>query len=88
MLVPAGRAGTSPHLDYVPQEADLIVAQAGGRITALALAGGYRPQPGPAGTGLDQAIVRQCATATIHSFLDRVACVLAHPAGTAETRRS
>jgi len=69
---------------FIALDADLMLvsAQAGDQITALAVAGGYRPQPGPAGAELDQAIVRQCAMATIHSFLNRVACALVHPAGT------
>ena len=78
MLVPARRARIDP---------SQTLAQAGDRITALALAGGYRPQPGPAGAGLDQAIVRHCASAAIRSFLDRVAGALVHPAGTAGTCR-
>jgi hypothetical protein len=64
-------------------DADLMVVPAGDQITALALAGAYRPQPGPVGAGLDQAIVRECATTAIRSFMARVACALVHPAGTA-----
>ena len=60
-----------------------MLVPAGDQITALALAGAYRPQPGRAGAELDQAIVRRCATAAISSFLARVACALVHPAGTA-----
>jgi len=63
--------------------ADLMLAPAGDQITALSLAGAYWPPPGRAGAGLGQAIVRCCATAIIGSFLDSVACELAHPAGTA-----
>ena len=68
---------------FTALDADLMLVPAGNQITALALAGAYRPQPGPAGTGLDRAIVAPCATAAIRSFLDRVACALVHPAGTA-----
>ena len=50
---------------------------------ALTLAGAYRPQPGPAGAGLAQTIVRRCAATAIGSFLGRVACALVHPAGAA-----
>ena len=63
--------------------ADLMLVPAGDQITALSLTGAYRPQPGRAGAGLDQATVRCCATAAIGSFLDQVACALVHPAGTA-----
>jgi len=68
---------------FTALDADLMLAPAGDQVTALALAGAYRPQPGPAGAGLDPAIVRHCAAAAIGSFLARVACALVHPAGTA-----
>jgi len=68
---------------FIALDAALLLVQGGDRITALTLAGAYRPQPGPAGTGLDQAIERRCVAAAIGSFLDRVACALVHPAGTA-----
>ena len=62
-------------------EADLVLSPAGEQITLLAVAGTYRLQPGRAGTGLDQAMVRRCATTTIRSFMARIACALVHPAG-------
>ena len=68
---------------FVALDADLMLVPAGDQIAALALAGAYRPQPGRTGAGLDRTIVRECATAAIRSFLTRVACELAHPAGTA-----
>lgn len=68
---------------FTALDADLMLVPAGDQITALAVAGSYRPQPGRAGTGLDRAIVRECAMAAIRSFLARVACALVHPAGTA-----
>jgi hypothetical protein len=68
---------------FTALDADLMLVPAGNQITALALAGAYRPQPGRTGAGLDRTIVRECATAAIRSFLTRVACELAHPAGTA-----
>ena len=68
---------------FTALDADLMLAPAEDQITALALAGAYRPQPGRGGAGLDRAIVRECAMAAIRSFLARVACALAHPAGTA-----
>ena len=64
-------------------EADLMLFPAGDRNTTLALAGGYRPQPGRAGAGLDEAILRRCATVAIRSFVAQVASALVHPAGTA-----
>ena len=68
---------------FTALDADLMLVPAGDRTTALALAGAYRPQSGPAGDGLDPAIVRECAITAIRSFLARVACALIHPAGTA-----
>ena len=73
---------------FTSLEADLMLIPAGDQITALALAGAYRPQPGPASAELDQAIMRRCAAAAIRSFLARVACTLVHPAGTAGAYRS
>jgi hypothetical protein len=68
---------------FATLDGDLMLVPAGEPTTALALAGAYRPQPGPAGAGLDRAIVRRCAAATSRSFVARVACALVHPAGTA-----
>jgi hypothetical protein len=67
---------------FAALDADLMLVPAGDQTTALALAGAYWPQPGPAGAGLDRAIVRRCAAATTRSFVARVACALVHPAGT------
>jgi hypothetical protein len=67
---------------FTALDADLMLVPAGDHVAALALAGAYRPQPGPPGAGLDRAIVRACAMTAIRSFLTRVACALAHPAGT------
>ncbi len=84
LLIPAGAARISTSDDYyVSLDAALLPVPAGDQVTALTLAGAYRPQPGPAGAGLDQAIVRRCAAAAIGSFLDRVACALVQPTGTA-----
>lgn len=68
---------------FTALEADLMLFPSGDRDSVLALAGGYRPQPGPAGAGLDEAILRRCATVAIRSFVAQVACALVHPAGTA-----
>jgi hypothetical protein len=68
---------------FTALDADLMLVPAGDEIAALSLAGAYWPQPGPAGAGLDPAIVRICAAAAIHSFVARVAGELAHPAGMA-----
>ena len=68
---------------FTALDADLMLVPAGDQITALALAGAYRPQPGRADAEVDRAVVRRCATTAIHSFLAGVACALVHPAGTA-----
>jgi hypothetical protein len=84
LLVPAGDRRISTSRDYyIPLDAARMPVPAGDQIVALTLAGAYRRQPGPAGAGLDQTIVRRCAMAAIGSFLDRVACALVHPAGMA-----
>jgi hypothetical protein len=62
--------------------ADLMLVS-GGQVTALSLAGAYRPPPSRAGVRLGQAIERCCATTVIGSFLDSVARELIHPADTA-----
>ena len=68
---------------FTALDADLMLVPAGNQVTALALAGAYRPQPGRTGAGLDRAIVRECATTAIRSFVARVACALVHPVGAA-----
>ena len=68
---------------FTALEADLMLFPAGDQNTTLALAGGYRPQPGPAGAGLDEAILRRCATMAIGRFVAQVACALTRRAGTA-----
>jgi hypothetical protein len=68
---------------FTALDGDLMLVPVRDRISALAVTGEYRPQPGPAGAGLDRSIVRECATTAIRSFLAHVACALAHPAGTA-----
>jgi hypothetical protein len=73
---------------FTALDADLMLVPAGYQLSALALAGAYRPQPGPAGAELDRATVRDCAMAAICGFLARVACALVHPAGTAWASRS
>ncbi|MGE5285942.1 MAG: hypothetical protein ACM3ML_01810 [Micromonosporaceae bacterium] len=73
---------------FTALDAELILAPAGDHYAALAVAGTYRPPPGPASAELDQAIMRRCAAMAIRGFLARVACTLIHPAGTAGAYRS
>ncbi len=70
--------GLFPALD-----ADITLTPAGEYSTGLTLTGVYRPPPGSAGTGLDQAVVRQVVTATIRAFLYRITDAISHPAGAA-----
>jgi hypothetical protein len=72
---------------FTALDAELMATPAGDHYAALAVAGMYRLPPGRAGAGLDQAIMRRCAAMAIHGFLARVACTLAHPAGTACAQR-
>lgn len=76
---PAG--GLFPALD-----ADIRLAPAGDQTTVLTLDGAYRPPPGTAGSGLDQAVVQQAATTAMHDLLDRMAVAIAGP-GTAPPGR-
>lgn len=71
---------------FTALDGDLMLVPAGDQLSALALAGAYRPQPGQGGAELDRVIVRECVTTAIRSFLARVACGLVHPAGTGGAR--
>jgi len=73
-----GPAGQFPVLD-----ADITLTAAGEDATVFALTGAYRLPPSLA-AGADQQAMQQCAAATIHSFLARLASAIAHPAGRAE----
>lgn len=75
IISPAGRF---PVLD-----GDITLTAASQDATVLALTGAYRPPPGLA-AGADHQAVRRCAAATFRSFLARLACAIAHPAGWAE----
>jgi hypothetical protein len=72
--------GVFPVLD-----ADIMLAPAGPRSTVLTLAGSYRPPFGAVGEMPDRAILHRIATATIRSFISRLAAgITGHP-GPAET---
>jgi hypothetical protein len=70
--------GLFPALD-----ADITLAPAGERATRVTLAGAYRPPLAGLGAGLDRAIMRRVATATIRSLLSRIVDALAEPEGAA-----
>jgi hypothetical protein len=61
-------------------DADLILAAEGQDTTVIALTGCYRPPFGRLGAGLDQAILRHAAAATIHALLRSVAEAITSPA--------
>jgi hypothetical protein len=75
-------AATGPGGRLFPAlDADLTLRSAGEQATVLALVGAYRPPLGGLGAGLDQAILHRVATATIRTFLGRVADAIVRPAG-------
>jgi hypothetical protein len=61
-------------------DADITLTPAGADATVLAIAGAYRPPLGSVGAGLDRAIMHRAATATISSFINRIAEAIVHPA--------
>ena len=61
-------------------DADLMLRSAGAQATVLALGGAYRPPLAGLGAGLDRVILHRVATATIRTFLGRVADAIARPA--------
>jgi hypothetical protein len=79
-LGPGGRL--FPALD-----ADITLTPDGEQATLLTMGGAYRPPLGSLGARVDRAILRRAATATIRSFLTRVAEAIADPVRAAEPRR-
>ncbi len=61
-------------------DADVTLTPAGADTTELRLDGVYRPPLGAAGAGLDRAILHRVATATMRSFVGRIAEEIASPA--------
>ena len=57
-------------------DADLELVQAGPETTWLTLNGAYRPPLGALGQALDRAMLHRVASATIRSFLSRIAAGL------------
>jgi hypothetical protein len=64
-------------------DADITLTPAGEQGCRLAVDGAYRPPLGAVGAGLDKAIMRRVATATMRSFLSRVAESVAQAPGEA-----
>jgi hypothetical protein len=61
-------------------DADITLTAAGPQATMLAMDAAYRPPLGALGAGLDRAILHRVATATIESFVRRVADAVGSPA--------
>jgi hypothetical protein len=70
--------GLFPALD-----ADITVTPVDEQTITLRLAGSYRPPLGTLGAALDTAILHRIATATIRSFLNRLAAAIADPPASA-----
>jgi hypothetical protein len=61
-------------------DADITISPAGDDRTRLRLDGSYRPPLGAVGAGLDRAVMRRVAAATIRSFMTGMSSALARPA--------
>ena len=62
-------------------DADITLTPSGDLATLLVLDGVYRPPLGSLGAELDRALMGRVATATIRTFLRRLAEALSHPPG-------
>ena len=71
--------GLFPALD-----ADITLKPGGDSASTLILDGSYRPPMAAFGAGLDKALLRPIATATIRSLLTRMATAVSQPAGVAD----
>jgi hypothetical protein len=60
-------------------DADITLAPDGDETTLLGLDGVYGPPGGAIGAGLDRVILHRIATATVRSFLTRIAAAVANP---------
>lgn len=65
-------------------DADITLAPDGEGATLLGLTGVYGPPVGAVGAGLNRVILHRIATATVHSFLTRIAAAVASPAAAAD----
>jgi hypothetical protein len=73
---------TGPHGALVPVlDADIKLTPAGADASLLAVSAVCRPPLGGLAASLDQAIVRQCATAMIQAFTHHIAAAVTHPVG-------
>ena len=71
---------TGPHGTLVPVlDADITLTPAGADASLLAVLAVCRPPLGGLAAGLDQALVRRCATAMIQAFTHHIAAAVTHP---------
>jgi hypothetical protein len=78
---------TGPHGALVPVlDADIKLTPAGADASLLAVSAVCRPPLGGLAASLDQAIVRQCATAMIQAFTHHIAAAVTHPAASPGAR--
>jgi hypothetical protein len=66
-------------------DADITLAPAGKQGTVLTMSGVYRPPFGLLGEALDRAVLHRVATATVRSFVARVAAQITGQPGPAPT---
>lgn len=66
-------------------DANITLTPDGEQATVLRLEGAYRPPLGAVGARLDTAIMNRVATATMRSFVRRVADAIVHPASSAQS---
>ena len=72
---------TGPHGALAPVlDADIKLTPAGADASLLAVSAICRPPLGGLAANLDQAIVRQCATAMIQALTHHIAAAVTHPA--------
>jgi hypothetical protein len=74
--------GLTPALD-----ADITLTAAGEQVTRLKMDGSYRPPLGALGAQLDRVALHRVATATIESFVHRVATAIVNPASALPGKR-
>lgn len=65
-------------------DADIKLTPAGEDATMLAVCGAYRPPLGGLGAGLDRAIMRRVAEATIRTFTNHIGTAIMHLAASPE----
>ena len=65
-------------------DADITLTRTGEEATVLAVSGTYRPPLGSLGAGLDRAITRLVAEATIRAFARQIGAVIVDPAASLE----